>query len=272
MYEHFTDRARRAVLHAQEEAKLMQRELIGTEHVLLGLITEGGGVAATALKSLGVTLEAAREQAREEDGRRAARPSRTPKFSPAALEVIDRARREATELEQRVIGTEHLLLSLLRDVDGAAAGVLKRLGKDLTELREMVLNLVTLEADRTAAGLESAEGAASDRREHDRLNSSPLRRALPILVAVAVLAGGTAVARQRGYRIGRNLIVRCRQGHLFTTIWLPGVSLKSIRLGWARVQRCPVGRHWSVVTPVRDSSLTDDELQHARAHRDVRIP
>ena len=76
----------------------------------------------------------------------------------------------------------------------------------------------------------------------------------------------------RGYRIGGNLVVRCRQGHLFTTIWIPGASLKAVRLGWWRIQRCPVGGHWTVVTPVRESELTDDERREAREHKDVRIP
>ena len=78
--------------------------------------------------------------------------------------------------------------------------------------------------------------------------------------------------RLRGYRIAGNVVVRCRQGHLFTTIWVPGASLKSVRLGWWRVQRCPVGRHWSIVTPVRRSELTEDELRTASENRDIRIP
>jgi len=76
----------------------------------------------------------------------------------------------------------------------------------------------------------------------------------------------------RGYRIAGNVVVRCREGHLFTTIWVPGASLKSIRLGWWRVQRCPVGKHWSIVTPVRRSDLTEEELRAASETRDIRIP
>ena len=78
--------------------------------------------------------------------------------------------------------------------------------------------------------------------------------------------------RQRSGRIAGNVVVRCRQGHLFTTIWIPGVSMKAARLGWWRFQRCPVGRHWTLVTPVRESELTEDELRIARETRDVRIP
>jgi hypothetical protein len=76
----------------------------------------------------------------------------------------------------------------------------------------------------------------------------------------------------RGYPIGGNLVVRCREGHLFTTIWIPGASLKSVRFGWWRFQWCPVGKHWSTVTPVKESELTEDDRRTARERRDVRLP
>jgi hypothetical protein len=270
VYEHFTDRARRAVVLAQEEAQLMQRDLIGTEHLLLGLIHEGEGLAATALESIGLSLQTVREQAREEGARVATRSSRSPKFSPLALQVIDRARQEASQLEQNFIGTEHLLLSLLRDEDGVAARVLGHLGKDLSDIRDTVLRLVSAGADHEP---ERHDHEHDHRHNHgDHEHHHRLRRALPILAAAVALAGGTVVARRRGFLIGRNLIVRCRQGHLFTTIWLPGASLKSIRLGWARIQRCPVGKHWSIVTPVRESDLSAEERRSAHAVRDIRIP
>jgi hypothetical protein len=82
----------------------------------------------------------------------------------------------------------------------------------------------------------------------------------------------TVVARFLGYGVGGNAIVRCRKGHLFTTIWLPGASLKSLRLGWWRFQFCPVGRHWSLVVPVREADLTAGERRAAREARDIRIP
>jgi hypothetical protein len=93
---------------------------------------------------------------------------------------------------------------------------------------------------------------------------------LRFLVAAALVE--SIAMRLRGYRVGGNLVVRCRRGHLFTTIWIPGASLKAIRLGWWRIQRCPVGQHWSIVTPVKESELSDEEKQLAGAHRDVRIP
>jgi hypothetical protein len=87
-----------------------------------------------------------------------------------------------------------------------------------------------------------------------------------------VLLVETAGLWLRSRRIGGNVIVRCRAGHLFTTIWIPAASVKAIRLGWWRVQRCPVGHHWSLVTPVNESTLSEDERRFAREHRDVRVP
>jgi hypothetical protein len=102
------------------------------------------------------------------------------------------------------------------------------------------------------------------------LRKSP-KALLPAIVAA--LAVGTVVARRRGYSgLGGNTIVRCSKGHLFTTIWIPGASLKSIRLGPRRFQYCPVGRHFSLVAPVKDAELTSDERQAATVRRDLRIP
>jgi len=97
------------------------------------------------------------------------------------------------------------------------------------------------------------------------------RSVLGPLLVVGVIAGATLVARRLGYGLGSRTIVRCRMGHLFTTIWIPGVKLNALDLGVARIQRCPVGRHWSLVTPVRDSDLTTEERELARTHRDSRI-
>ena len=91
-------------------------------------------------------------------------------------------------------------------------------------------------------------------------------------MVIALLALGTLIARRLGYNLGGVVVVRCRQGHLFTTIWVPGASLKSIRLGWGRLQRCPVGHHWSLVTPVREADLSEQERSVAHAHHDLRIP
>jgi hypothetical protein len=93
-----------------------------------------------------------------------------------------------------------------------------------------------------------------------------------ILIVAGVITGGTLIARRLGYNLGVNTVVRCRQGHLFSTIWIPGVKLKELDLVVARVQRCPVGQHWSLVVPVRNTDITEEERQFALAHHDIRIP
>lgn len=99
---------------------------------------------------------------------------------------------------------------------------------------------------------------------------SPQRRR--VLIFLASILVEPILMKLRGYPIGGNLVVRCRRGHLFTTLWIPGVSVKAFRFGWWRVQRCPVGRHWSVVTPVRESDLSARERRRASQVRDIRIP
>lgn len=93
-----------------------------------------------------------------------------------------------------------------------------------------------------------------------------------VATVVAVYVIGTVIARKRGYNMGGEVPVRCRDGHVFTTIWVPGVSVKSVRLGWRRLQWCPVGGHWSLVTPLRDADLTGEERASAAEHHDARIP
>jgi hypothetical protein len=96
------------------------------------------------------------------------------------------------------------------------------------------------------------------------------KRRLRLLLALALVE--PLLLWVRGYPIGGRMIVRCRRGHLFTTLWIPGVSVKALRLGWLRFQRCPVGHHWSLITPVRDSELTEAEKSDARARRDIFLP
>ena len=101
------------------------------------------------------------------------------------------------------------------------------------------------------------------------LRRRTFRIVLAVLVAYVV---GTIAARRQGYSVGGNTPVRCSDGHVFTTIWIPGASLKSIRLGWKRLQWCPIGGHWSLVTPQRDADLTEDERVSAERNHDLRIP
>jgi hypothetical protein len=105
-----------------------------------------------------------------------------------------------------------------------------------------------------------------------RVSDLMSRRRSPPLKILAIIPLAIVVMRRRGYRMGGNVVVRCRAGHLFTTIWVPFASFKSVRLGWWRFQRCPVGRHWTLVSPVRESGLTEDERRIASQYTDVRIP
>jgi hypothetical protein len=98
------------------------------------------------------------------------------------------------------------------------------------------------------------------------------RRWRSVAMVVAAVPLEAFATRMRAGRIGGKLVVRCQQGHLFTTIWIPGASVKSLRLGWWRFQRCPVGKHWSIVTPVKEFELTEDEKRLAHEHRDIPIP
>ena len=131
MFERFTDRARRVVVLAQEEARLLNHNYIGTEHILLGLIHEGEGVAAKALESLGISLEAVRQQVEEIIGQGGSSPSGHIPFTPRAKKVLELSLREALQLGHNYIGTEHILLGLIREGEGVAAQVLVKLGADL---------------------------------------------------------------------------------------------------------------------------------------------
>lgn len=104
---------------------------------------------------------------------------------------------------------------------------------------------------------------------HRLLGPDPTSR---IALIVAAIATYTLAARRLGYGLGGNVPVRCRRGHVFTTLWIPGVNLKALDLGAARFQWCPVGKHWSLVTPLRKADLTADEQRYAAAHHDLRIP
>src|SRR6187549_1151302 len=143
MFERFTDRARRVVVLAQEEARMLNHNYIGTEHILLGLIHEGEGVAAKALESLGISLEAVRAQVQEIIGEGQQAPSGHIPFTPRAKKVLELSLREALQLGHNYIGTEHILLGLIREGEGVAAQVLNKLGADLNRVRQQVIQLVS---------------------------------------------------------------------------------------------------------------------------------
>src|SRR5881296_635433 len=143
MFERFTDRARRVVVLAQEEARMLNHNYIGTEHILLGLIHEGDGVAAKALESLGISLEAVRQQVEEIIGQGQAAPTGHIPFTPRAKKVLELSLREALQLGHNYIGTEHILLGLIREGEGVAAQVLQKLGADLNRVRQTVIQLLS---------------------------------------------------------------------------------------------------------------------------------
>jgi ATP-dependent Clp protease ATP-binding subunit ClpC len=143
MFERFTDRARRVVVLAQEEARMLNHNYIGTEHILLGLIHEGEGVASKALESLGISLESVREQVQEIIGQGQQAPTGHIPFTPRAKKVLELSLREALQLGHNYIGTEHILLGLIREGEGVAAQVLVKLGADLSRVRQQVIQLIS---------------------------------------------------------------------------------------------------------------------------------
>jgi ATP-dependent Clp protease ATP-binding subunit ClpC len=160
MFERFTDRARRVVVLAQEEARLLNHNYIGTEHLLLGLIHEGEGVAALALESLGFRLEAVRSQVEEVIGQGQSAPVGHIPFTPRAKKVLELSSREAMQLGHNYIGTEHILLGLIREGEGVAAQVLVKLGADLPRVRQQVIQLLS----GYVGGKEAGEQAGAETR------------------------------------------------------------------------------------------------------------
>jgi ATP-dependent Clp protease ATP-binding subunit ClpA len=172
MFERFTDRARRVMVLAQEEARMLNHNYIGTEHILLGLIHEGEGVAAKALESLGISLDAVRQQVEEIIGQGQQAPSGHIPFTPRAKKVLELAQREARALGHAYVGTEHILLGLIREGDGVAAQVLVNLGADLNRVRQQVIQLLRGDQGTDVAGAGSRRG----KRARARLLDDALAR------------------------------------------------------------------------------------------------
>jgi ATP-dependent Clp protease ATP-binding subunit ClpC len=152
MFEKFSDRARRVVVLSQEEARLLNHDYIGTEHILLGLIHEGEGVAARALGSLNIRLDAVRREVEEIIGPGESPPSEHIPFTPRAKKVLELSLREAIQLGHNYIGTEHILLGLLREGEGVACQVLVKLGASLPKVRARVLQLAAESAGEGRGG------------------------------------------------------------------------------------------------------------------------
>jgi len=187
VFERFTDRARRVLVLAQEEARELNHAFIGTEHILLGLIKEGEGVAAKALDSLGITFEAVREKVEEAIGANGTPTPGSPPFTPRAKKVLELSLREALQLGHSYIGTEHMLLGLIREGDGVAAQVLVGLGADLARVRQQVIQMMSGQPGKDA----TSSSPSSNKGGEDA-------------------AGGSAVLDQ----FGRNLTQLAREGKL----------------------------------------------------------
>jgi len=169
MFERLTDRARRVMVLAQEEARLLNHSHIGTEHLLLGLIHEGEGVAAQALESLGVSLQTVRQQVEEIIGQGQHAPAGRMPFTPRAKKVLELARREALAMGHNYVGTEHILLGLIREGDGVAAQVLVRLGADLNRVRQRVIQLLAGHQDEPKSGRAARRAGKAGQRQHELL-------------------------------------------------------------------------------------------------------
>ncbi len=195
MFERFTDKARRAVVLAQEEARTLDHNYIGTEHLLLGLLREEDGVAARALGSLGVSLEAVRRDVEAIIGRGEAVPKGHIPFTPRAKKVLELALREALQLGHNYIGTEHILLGLVREGEGVAAQVLQKLGADLNRVRQTVVQLLS-----GYAGTEAASGGWSVEHEVEKELDAPLRAAVTTEDFPTCVACGAALSETLAVR------------------------------------------------------------------------
>jgi ATP-dependent Clp protease ATP-binding subunit ClpC len=153
VFDRFTDRAKRVMVLAQEEARMLNHNYIGTEHILLGLIHEGEGVGAKTLESLNISLEAVRRQVEEIIGQGETAPPGRPLFTPSAKKVVELSLRESLQLGHNYIGTEHLLLGLIREGQGVAAQVLQELGADLDRVRQAVIQQLSESPAWTPVGI-----------------------------------------------------------------------------------------------------------------------
>ena len=212
MFERFTDRARRVIVLAQEEARNLKHNYLGTEHILLGLIKEGEGVAAKALESLNVTFDGVRDQVVEIIGEGQEHPTGHIPFTPRAKKVLEYAMREGLQLGHSYIGTEHLLLGLCREQDGVAAQVLAKLGADLPKVRQQVTQLLS----GFQGGKESVGVGAGNQRE-------------------GIKAGSTILDQ-----FGRNLTAQAREGKLDPVIGRHNETQRVMQVLSRRTKNNPV--------------------------------
>jgi ATP-dependent Clp protease ATP-binding subunit ClpA len=192
VFERFTDRARRVVVLAQEEARMLNHNYIGTEHILLGLIHEGEGVACQALESMGISLQAVRDQVEEIIGQGQTPAAGHIPFTPRSKKILELSLREAHRLGHNYIGTEHILLGLIREGEGVGAQILQKLGVDLNTARERVIVVL-----QSYAGGEAPPGQEPvDPKELVRKAAERTRRARELSERLAAVVGDPAVTAE----------------------------------------------------------------------------
>ena len=225
MFERFTDRARRVVVLAQEEARLLNHNYIGTEHLLLGVLHEGEGVAGETLERLGVSLETARSEVKGIIGQGQSAPTGHIPFTPRAKKVLELSLREALQLGHNYIGTEHILLGLVRERDGVAAQVLAKFGADLAHVRQQVIEVLSVRGEEPS-GTRPAMGMARPPvgARHARSRGS----GVPRLVRVV------PIAREENLSPGLRLALVCLE------IWSDWVDLRASLFSSDVEQRAPV--------------------------------
>jgi ATP-dependent Clp protease ATP-binding subunit ClpA len=226
MFERFTDRARRVVVLAQEEARLLNHNYIGTEHILLGLIHEGEGVAATSLESLGISLGALPGQVEEIIGPGQSAPPGHIPFTPRAKKVLELSLREANQLGHNYIGTEHILLGLVREGEGVAAQVLVELGADLSRVRQQVIQVMsgyaggTVAAEQAGARTRLVRMTLPEDLRQAEVKLAHVRRAKEAAIEAEDFEQAAALRNQE-----RELLARVAERE---RAWTAGVDLEAV--------------------------------------------
>ncbi|WP_034662192.1 ATP-dependent Clp protease ATP-binding subunit [Corynebacterium tuscaniense] len=207
MFERFTDRARRVIVLAQQEARDLNHNYIGTEHILLGLIQEGEGVAAKALESMGINLDDVRREVEEIIGRGTQPHTGHVPFTPRAKKVLELSLREGLQMGHKYIGTEFLLLGLIREGEGVAAQVLTKLGADLPRVRQQVIQLLS--------GYEGGEGQNPESPEGPQASGMTGAGASPSIGGMGGPRGGGERSNSLVLdQFGRNLTAAAKEGKL----------------------------------------------------------
>jgi hypothetical protein len=229
MFRRFTDRARRAVQLAQEEARLLNHNYVGTEHLLLGLLSEGEGVAAKALASLGISLEAVRAQVEELIGHGQSAPAGHLPFTPRAKKALALSLREALQLGHNYVGTEHLLLGLAREGEGVAAELLVGFGAGHARLRDQVLQVLTGEGEQAGAWTRLVRMTVpADLHDYDE-EIAQVRREKETAIDAGDF-GAAAALRDREKQLLAEKLGRERE-------WMAGVDVQAVIAENQRVHR-----------------------------------